>query len=225
MKVKTIMSKGRQAFLNFIFLGPFLAFVAIAASPQPYLGFKGKLPSDSNELIWGEASALVTVVEYTALTCGHCAEFHRTVLPEIRKKYIDTGRVRFIFRHFPIDRLSLKAATLVNALPFLKRSYVIDQIFHQQEHWIQSGDKAIEKLAFICQLPLEECHKVTNDQKKMDATLQSRLNIEKIVTIEGTPTFFIDDKMYPTTLSLAEFDEIISPKLQNVPKHEAGQKS
>ena len=212
------MSKRIQTFFSIIFLGFFPILALKASCPQPSLGFMGELPKDSFELVWGDVSAPVTVVEYTAFSCGHCAEFHKNVLPEIRKKYIDTGRVRFIFRHFPIDRLSLKIATVVNELPFLKRSHAIDQIFQQQEHWIEAGDKAFEKISVICQIPLDKCQQIMNNQEKLDATLQSRLNIEKIVAIEGTPTFFINDKMYATTLSLSEFDQIVSTKLQALSK-------
>ncbi len=207
-----------------ILLGLLLLFLNMmvlpvqAALPQPYSGFTGKkLPSDSYELIYGDESAPITVVEYTALTCAHCAQFHQTVMPEIRKKYIDTGRVRFIFRHFPIDKLSLKATAIVNTLPVIKRMHTIEQIFAQQEHWMGAGDKAVEKLALICQLPSEKCYQVIQNQTKLDESLQSRLDIEKVVPIEGTPTFFINDKMYPMALTLAEFDQIVANESKNLP--------
>ncbi|MGI4851448.1 MAG: DsbA family protein [Janthinobacterium lividum] len=212
------MSRNISRFFNFILLGIFLVSENFASSPQPHPSFMGELPKDSYELIWGSESAPVTVVEYTSLSCGHCADFHKNVLPEIRKKYIDTGRVRFVFRHFPIDRLSLKISTLVNDLPYLKRSYAIDQIFDQQDGWIDAGDKAFEKIAVICQIPLDKYQQIINDKEKLDAAAQSRFNIEKCVSIEGTPTFFINDKMYPTALSLAQFEQIVLPKLQTLSK-------
>ena len=190
--------------------------------PQPFPGFMGQLPKDPFEITWGDASAPLTIVAYTALSCGHCAEFHKTILPEIVKKYIETGQVRFVFRHFPIDRLSLQMATVVNKMPLIKRGNVIDKIFQEQEKLIEelikAGDKAYEKIAYICGMNPDECHEIWKSREDLDAALKSRLDIEKLTIIEGTPTFFINDKMYPTALSWEQFDQIISAELKALPK-------
>lgn len=168
------------------------------------------LATDPQQLVFGKDEAPVTVIEYTALACAHCAYFHKTILPEIKKKYIDTGKIRFIFRHFPIDHYSLKAAVIVNQVPLPKRLVTIDRIFAEQKNWM--GEQAIEKLAHICNLPVEKCQEVANDQTMLNRTLQPRLDVEKIASVEGTPTFFIDGKMYSMTLTLAEFDKIMAQK-------------
>lgn len=168
------------------------------------------LATDPQQLVFGKDDAPVTVIEYTALTCAHCAYFHNIILPEIRKKYIDTGKVRFVFRHFPIDHYSLKATAIVNQVPLPKRLATIDRIFAEQKNWM--GEQAVEKLAHICNLPADKCQKVVSDQEILNQALHSRLEVEKIASVEGTPTFFIDGKMYSMTLTLAEFDKIMEQK-------------
>jgi protein-disulfide isomerase len=180
----------------------------ILPSPKNYPAISQA--SDSYQITIGDEKAQITVIEYTALACGHCAYFHTTVLPEIKKKYIDTEKVRFIFRHFPIDHYSLKATAIVNQVPLPKRLATINKIFSEQKEWV--GGSLVEKLSQICELPLNKCKEVVKNEKDLNQALQPRLEAEKIAPIEGTPTFFIDGQMYSAALTEAEFDKIINQK-------------
>ena len=181
---------------------------------------------DPYQLVFGSPYAPVTVIEYTALTCGHCAYFHGSVFPEVKKKYIDRGKIRFIFRNFPIDRESLQATALVNKVPAPKRNGVINRLFKEQEEWV-ADPKAVEYLARICELPLKKCQEILANKAELTEVLKPRVELEKVVSIEGTPTFFINGKMYSKTLTLEDFDEILCkeiPPSQAIPKNKASPK-
>ena len=97
--------------------------------------------SPLGDRVLGQADAPVVMVEYASATCPHCAEFHAKVLPLIKTEYIDTGKVRFIFREFPLDQAALGAFMLARCVPEDKYFATIDLMFRRQAIWMK-GDKA-----------------------------------------------------------------------------------
>jgi protein-disulfide isomerase len=95
-------------------------------------------PSDLTELAVGPADAKVVVIEFASMTCGHCAKFHKNVWPEFKKKYVDTGKVRFIFREFPLDNLATAASMLARCAGGDKTFPLIEALFEKQEEWINA---------------------------------------------------------------------------------------
>src|SRR5262249_50372806 len=94
-----------------------LAGLSIADSQRPAFAQNPSLeelmqPGPLGDMALGDANAPVTIIEYASMTCPHCAHFHETTYPELKKKYIDTGKVRFIFREFPLDSLALAGSML-----------------------------------------------------------------------------------------------------------------
>src|SRR5437773_12447140 len=93
------------------------------------------VPGPLGDEIQGQADAPVTIVEYASMTCPHCSHFHETTYPELKKKYIDTGKVRFIFREFPLDQLAAGAAMLARFAGPDRYFPMIEVLFHQQRDW------------------------------------------------------------------------------------------
>jgi len=109
-------------------------------------------PGPLGEMVLGDDKAPVTIIEYASMTCPHCANFHATTYPELKKRYIDTGKVRFIFREFPLDQLAAAGFMLARcsaqdvkaAVPGLditkvaaQRYYaMIETLFAQQKDWV-----------------------------------------------------------------------------------------
>ena len=92
-------------------------------------------PGPLPDLVLGKADAPVTIVEYASMTCPHCANFHKTTYPALKTKYIDTGKVRFIFREFPLDEVAVAASMLARCAGGEKSMALIDVLFASQDRW------------------------------------------------------------------------------------------
>ena len=92
-------------------------------------------PGPLPDLVLGKADATVTVVEYASMTCGHCAHFHTKVFPTLKEKYVDTGKVRFILREFPLDNLAAAASMLARCAGGGKSFPLIAALFAKQDDW------------------------------------------------------------------------------------------
>ena len=99
------------------------------------------------DIIEGNASAPITIVEYASMTCSHCAAFHHDVLPELKKNFIETGKIKFILREFPLDPLATAAFMLARELGD-KRNAVVDLLFLQQKNWAFT-EKPLDGLANV----------------------------------------------------------------------------
>jgi protein-disulfide isomerase len=170
----------------------------------------GALP----EMTHGKADAPVTIVEYASMTCPHCAHFAQTTMPEVKAKYIDTGKVRFILREFPFDPRAEAGFMLARCS---KDSYfpMVDVLFRQQGTWASAENARdallqIAKLAGFTQQSFEAC---LTDQKLLDDIRAVRTRGEQEFEVDSTPTFFINGKRYKGALSIDEMSAIIDGML------------
>lgn len=188
----------RNLFVRAFIFVPFLA-LAPWVQAQSTDDAAAKLLAAASPLgdqVLGQADAPVVMVEYASATCPHCAEFHAKVLPLIKTEYIDAGKVRFIFREFPLDQAALGAFMLARCVAEDKYFATIDLMFRRQAIWMK-GDKAAELL------------KVTQmagmDKAGFDACLK-RADIAKVIVessrmaakdfgIKGTPAIFVNGQM------------------------------
>ena len=171
-------------------------------------------PGPLPDKVLGNADAPVTIVEYASMTCPHCAHFHATTLPELKKKYIDTGKARLIFREFPFDPRAEAGFMLArcsndNYFP------MVDVLFKQQEVWasVENAKDAllqISKLAGFSQESFEAC---LTDQKLLDDVRAVRKQGEEEFKVDSTPTFFINGNTYKGALTIAEMSAIIDGML------------
>ncbi len=174
-------------------------------------------PQDLPDLVIGAANAKVTIVEYASMTCGHCARFHNTVLPELKKKYIDTGKVRFIMREFPIDNLAAAASMLARCAGGDKTYGLIDTFFAKQADWAFKEGSPVPRLFEIAKqagFTQESFDKCLTDQKLLDQVQAVRARGSDKFGVAATPTFFVNGKKLggPT---LADFEKAIDPLLGN----------
>ena len=166
----------------------------------------GALP----EKVLGKDDAPVTIVEYASMTCPHCAHFHETTFPELKTKYIDTGKVRFIFREFPFDPRA-EAGFMLARCSNDNYFAMVDVLFKQQQTWVgvenaKDALAQISKLAGFSQESFEAC--LTN-QKLLDDVRAVRERGSNEFKVDSTPTFFINGKKYPGALSIEEMSAII----------------
>ena len=186
----------------------------IAAAPEVSVEELMK-PGDLADIAIGSADAKVTVVEYSSLTCPHCAAFATKVYPDFKTKYVDTGKVRFITREFPLDNLAAAAAMLARCVDKEKSFAFVDIMFATQDKWAHGGNpKAnlfeIAKQAGFTQESFEKC---LTDQALLDKINAVRTRAGEKFQINSTPTFFVNGKRVAGNNSMADFDKVIEPLL------------
>jgi protein-disulfide isomerase len=144
----------------------------------------------------------VTIVEYFSLGCPHCRHFHEDILPKLKTEYIDPGKVRLVFRDFPLDGVAYQAAMLTHCMNDLAYFPMVDTLFAQQDTWhVQNGTeqiKTIAKSAGLDDAAFDACNQTIKDQIK--AGQDEAVNTLKI---DSTPTFFINDRVLK---GVAEYD-------------------
>jgi len=169
----------------------------------------GPLP----DLIQGSPSASITIIEYGSTTCSHCSAFHETTWPELKAKYIDSGRAKFIFREFPLDPLATASLMLARCAGPDMRNVVVDQLLSQQKTWA-FVDKPLEALLLlveeigISQTDAEAC---LRNEDLYRGVRQSRERAAAAFNIDSTPTFFVDGRKLRGDLTISDFDRVIDP--------------
>jgi protein-disulfide isomerase len=174
-------------------------------------------PGELPDLALGPDDAKVTVVEYASMTCGHCMAFHTKVFPDLKKKYIDTGKIRFVFREFPLDSRAFAASMLARCAGSTERSFaLVDALFHTQENWAFVKENPTPKLFEIAKqagFTQESFDKCLTDQKLLDQITGIYTRAAETFGVNATPSFFINGKRLQAAPVLEEFDKVIEPLL------------
>ena len=172
-------------------------------------------PGPLPELTMGGPSG-VPMVEYGSLTCPHCATFSREIFPELKKDYIDTGKVRFIFREFSRNSLDVAAFLLARCVGDDKAFAAVELLFSQQDKWA-FVDKPLEPLIAAMRpagLTHDQAMACLKDQSKVDAMVAVGKRATDEIKMTGTPTFVIDGKVYGGELSIDQLKAIIDPLIK-----------
>ena len=168
------------------------------------------------DLALGPADAKVTVVEYASMTCGHCAHFTKDVWPEFKKKYVDTGKVRYVFREFPLDNLAAAASMLARCAGPDKALPLIEVMFEKQQEWAFGEGNPVPRLFEIAKqagFTQESFDKCLTDQKLLDDITAGRTRASDVFGVQATPTFYINGKKLDGGPTLDKFDAMIEPLL------------
>jgi len=203
------------------------ALVALALSSVVLLGLSGAAMAQDTEvdtstiveMVQGAEDAPVTIIEYASYTCPHCATFHSGPYKQIKKDYIDTGKVRFIYREVFFDRYSLWASMIARCGGPDKFFGITDLIFAGQSDWTRAGDassivdelRKIGRLAGLQDETLEACLQDGEKAQTLVAWYQEKVGADEI---EATPSFIINGKKVPNQ-SYAEFKAVIDAELGN----------
>ena len=191
--------------------GPSLS-TAFAENPAAALVAKpGALP----DMALGSPKAPVTIVEYASMTCPHCSHFHETTYPELKKKYIDTGKVRFIFREFPLDQLAAGAAMLARCAGKDKYEAMIETLFAKQADWaVQQPIEPLKAIAKQFGFTEESFNACLANQKVLDDIQAVRDHAVNKLGVNSTPTFFINGKRLVGDVSIETMAKEIDPYLK-----------
>lgn len=164
----------------------------------------------------GSKDAPVTIVEYASMTCAHCAGFYATTYPDLKSEYIDTGKVRFILREFPLDPLAAAGFMLARCAGDDKRNAIVDLLFAQQKNWAFTN-KPLESLAAILkqtgmsQATFDACLK---NQDLYNKIAEVHDHAEEKFGVRATPTFFINGKRENGEIPPGDLPKLIDPLLK-----------
>jgi protein-disulfide isomerase len=171
----------------------------------------GALP----DMVMGDPKAKVTVIEYASMTCPHCAHFAETTFPEFKKRYVDTGKARYIFREFPLDQLAAAAFMLARCASETDSSKyftMIDTLFRQQKAWAIEKPlpplMTLAKQAGFTEATFNAC---LQNQKLLDGIEAVRTRAVDKFKVQSTPSFFINGTLTAGAMTIDEMAKQIDP--------------
>jgi protein-disulfide isomerase len=206
-----------------------VAIVAVAGLPNMAFAQRADMvpeadlaqPMPLGDMTMGKDDAPVTVIEYASMTCPHCAHFTVETFPKFKEKYIDTGKVKYIFREFPLDPLAAGASMLARCADKDKYFSLIELLFSTQNTWaVQQPLEPlfnVVKQAGYSRDAFNACLDTRNNEnsKKILSAIESvRNRASDVLKVNSTPTFFINGKRIPGALSIEELDKEIAPYLK-----------
>jgi protein-disulfide isomerase len=196
------------------FMGSWLAALGPLASPasaESYSTADLLAPGPLPEKVLGSAKAPVTMIEYSSLTCSHCAHFHAEVYPLLKEKYIDTGKMRLILREYPLDAVAAAGSMLARCAGDDKFFALVEALFATQKGWAFTEDRygsllRIAKQAGFTKERFDVCLK---DQQLLSNIEAIRTRGSEKFGINSTPTFFINGEKHVGALTFEELSNII----------------
>ena len=188
-----------------------LSLLAVSVFPKYSYSNQDLLSDNMRKQFMGSKNAPIKIKEYFSLTCGHCANFHLKTLPQLKERYIDTGKVQLEFIDYPLDRLAIIAATLARTLP-TEDGYLeaISILLKKQKQWAYSK-KPLDELLSIAKLfgvSSKQFDEILKNIPLMQEIINKMENESKNFNIESTPTFIINnDHKISGALSFKDFEK------------------
>ncbi len=169
------------------------------------------------DMVLGDPGASVEVIEYASMSCPHCRHFHEEVFPLLKSAFIDTGKVRFVFREFPLDRYSLQASMLARCGGEQKFFGFIDLLFREQPNWSRASDPtaALREIGMAEGVSSDDFDDCMSDESLVDMILTTRLDGHERMKVNGTPTVFVDGEEVSDAHDFEALSEQIARALQD----------
>lgn len=180
---------------------------ALAAAPEGLME-----PGPLGEMALGDPNAPNTIIEYASMTCSHCAAFHEETYPTLKKDYIDTGKVYFIFREYPLDALATAAFMLARCGPKDRYFPLVDLMFDRQAEWAFTDNPKQALLNFVRQAGFteESFNACLSNREIQDGVLAVKTRGSNEFGISSTPTFFINGEMQRGELSIEDIQGFLA---------------
>lgn len=184
------------------------------AAPAP-VGDARDLAVGDGDYALGAPDAPVVLVEYASLTCPHCASFHSDILPALLEEYVETGRLRYVYRDFPLDNMALRAAMVARCSGRDRFFGFIEAFYASQSQWAEARNpmSALRALAALGGMPGREFDACMANRAMADGILAARLTAAREHGVSGTPTVFINGHPYPSSLDVAGYRAVIGAAL------------
>ncbi len=195
---------------------------AATTTPPPDAAFMAELakPGPEGDIVLGSDKAPVTIIEYASMTCPHCAHFSETTFPELKKRYIDTGKVRYIFREFPFDKLAAGAFMLARCAAkdggSDKYMAVVETLFAKQGEWVVNDNPVVPLKNIAKQLGFSEqaFNACLTNQQVLNGIEDVRNRAVEKLGVNSTPTFFVNGKKVVGDVPIETMAKEIDPQLK-----------
>ena len=193
--------------LFFTFILGIICNLNVNASDESVLNIK------ENDFVIGDLEAPITIIEYASMSCSHCADFHNNTLENLKTEFIDTGKVKFVFRDFPFNYPALAGSMMMRCVPSDVRYDYMNALYKLQKSWvIRDNTKTREELYKIMQsggMKKEEFDACLSDINLENDLLEGVMNAQREFNIRSTPSFIINGVLYSGNKNLKEFRQII----------------
>ncbi len=191
------------------------ALIGLAFSASAQTAIPGPR-AEGLDMVMGADNAPITMIEYASLTCPHCAALQVNVMPRVKSEYVDTGKMKFIFRDFPLDRIALNAAMLARCAGPERFFTFIDVFFTQQPNWLRGNSpeqimgslRRLARTGGMSEAAMDAC--LANPEMQ-NAVLQQSMTGERVHKVEATPTLVINETVYRGGQTFEELDKILKP--------------
>jgi protein-disulfide isomerase len=187
---------------------------AVAQAPKPGgdAGAQNLLAPTGEDRVLGKPDAPITIIEYASLSCPHCAHFATGVLPKLKEKWIDPGKVMLVFRAFPLDEPALRAEMVARCAPPERYFPLVETLFATQDKWVIAKDwqAPLQRIAQLGGVPKTKFESCVGDKALEDQVAQSRLTASTQLGVNSTPTFFVNGTKFDGEPTFEAFDKVLS---------------
>lgn len=211
----------RRSLVNLVGLAALFACAPLPlireAMAQDATGGLAIEPVSLPDMALGPRNAPVTIVDYSSMTCSHCAAFMTNVFPMLRSKYIDSGRVRFVFREFPLDTKAAGASMLARYIAnddSARYFAAIDTLFRQQDQLIAQTTDTLQRVGRQFGMSQQAVETCLRDQSLLDKIAVDQKIASEVVKIKATPTFFINGQKNEGFMSFEAIDSKVASLLR-----------
>ena len=192
---------------NFLFFTIFFLFVL-----TPIYG-ESALDITEKDFVIGNEDAKITIIEYASLSCSHCADFHVNTLETLKKEYIDTGKVKMVFRDYPFNYPALLGSMVLRCIPINYRYDYMNALFKLQPDWVnKKNKKTIQELYKIMQsggMSKDEFDTCYGNLDNENLILEGVMAAQKDFNIKSTPSFVVNGNLIEGNKNIKEFRQII----------------
>ena len=191
----------------FIVLLMFLITPNLKAADHSVLNIK------DTDFVLGSPESPITIIEYASMSCSHCADFHNDTLESLKTEYIDTGKVKFVFRDFPFNYPALVGSMIIRCVPNDARYQYMNALYKLQKNWVRrehsDTKKELYKIMQSGGMQQEDFDACLSDINLENDILEDVMNAQKEFNIRSTPSFIINGVLYSGNKNIKEFRQII----------------
>ena len=189
------------------------SFLITLASQTLLANANSALEIGEDEFVIGDKDAPITIIEYASMSCSHCASFHNNTLPDIKKEYIDTGKVRMVFRDYPFNYPALLGSMMMRCIPGDVRYDYMNALYQLQSNWVNRDPKITKKELYkimqsggMTKDEFDECYGNIDNENLI---LEGVMAAQKDFNIKSTPSFIINGNLVEGNKNIKEFRQII----------------